>query len=99
MRKTKFILAFLCASLFSLVTQAQVKGKVTDAKDGSAIAGATIYVKSKRTNAISNTDGTFEVKADLGASLEISYVGFNTQTVKGSSNTDVALTQDSKSLS
>jgi len=99
MTKTKLILAFLCASLFSLVTQAQVRGKVTDAKDGSAIAGATIYVKSKRTNAISNTDGTFEVKADLGASLEISYVGFNTQTVKGSSNTDVALTQDSKSLS
>ena len=99
MRKTKFILAFLCAGLFSLVTQAQVKGKVTDAKDGSPIAGATINVKGKKTYAVSNADGTFEVKADAGTSIEISNVGFISQTVKGGSNTEVALTQDSRSLS
>ncbi len=99
MQKIKLILTFLSVSLFSLVTQAQVRGKVTDAKDGSPIAGATISVKGKRANAISNTDGTFEVKADPGASLEVSYVGFISQTVKGGSNTQVALLQDSKSLS
>ncbi len=99
MTKTKLFLAILFASVFSLVTQAQVKGKVTDAKDGSPIAGATISVKGKRANAISNLDGTFEVKADQGATLEISYVGFISQTVKGSSNTDVALAQDARSLS
>ncbi len=99
MKKSKLLLAFLCASMFSLVSQAQIMGKVTDAKDGSPIAGATISVKGKRANAISNSDGTFEVKADQGASLEVSYVGFISQTVKGGSNTQVALLQDSKSLS
>ena len=99
MTKIKLMLAMLFACLFSMVTQAQIMGKVTDAKDGSPIAGATISVKGKRANAISNLDGTFEVKADLGAALEISYVGYNSQNIKGSSNTQVALTQDSKSLS
>lgn len=99
MIKIKVILAILCASIFSLVTQAQVKGKVTDAKDGAPISGASINVKGKRTYTISNSDGTFEVKADQGAALEISIVGFISQTVKGSSNTEVTLTQDSKSLS
>ncbi len=99
MQKTKFILAFLCAGIFALVTQGQVKGKVTDAKDGSPIAGATVNVKGKRTNTISNADGTFEVKADQGTPLEISYVGFTSQIIKGSNNTEVKLTQDAKSLS
>ena len=99
MKNTKLLLAFLCATMFSMVTHAQVKGRVTDSKDGSPIVGATISVKGKRANAITNSDGTFEVNADQGAALEISYVGFISQTVKGGSNTEVALIQDSKSLS
>ena len=99
MTKLKFLLACLCAGLFSLVTQAQVKGKVTDAKDGSPIAGATISVKGKKAYALTNSDGTFEVKADQGATLDVSNVGFISQTVKGGSNTKIALIQDSKSLS
>ena len=99
MKKTRVILAVLCASVFSLVTQAQVKGKVTDAKDGSPIVGATIKVKGKKLYATTTADGSFEIsKADNGASLEVSYVGFNSQTITGSMSTEVKLTQDAKSL-
>ncbi len=99
MTKTKLLLAILFAGLFSLVTQAQVKGKITDAKDGSPIAGATIKVKGQRIYAVSNPDGSFEIKAEQGAPLEISYIGFNSQTVKGSVSTEVGLIQDARSLS
>ena len=99
MRKTRIILALLFASVFSLVTQAQVGGKVTDAKDGTPIVGATIKVKGKKVYAVSNADGTFSIKADNGASLEVSYIGYNSATVSGSSSTEVKLTQDAKSLS
>ncbi len=99
MKKTRLILALLFASVFSLVTQAQVGGKVTDAKDGSPIVGATIKVKGKKVYAVSATDGTFSIKADAGASLEVSYVGFNSTTVVASSNSEVKLTSDAKSLS
>ena len=94
------MLALLCATVFSLVTQAQVKGKVTDAKDGTPIVGATIKVKGKKLYATTTADGSFEIsKADNGASLEVSYVGFTSQTVTGSMSTEVKLIQDTKSLS
>jgi TonB-dependent starch-binding outer membrane protein SusC len=99
MKKTRVILAMLFASLFSLVTQAQVGGKVTDAKDGSPVVGATIKVKGKKVYAVTGTDGMYSIKADNGATLEVSYVGFNSATVVASSNGDVKLTQDAKSLS
>jgi TonB-dependent starch-binding outer membrane protein SusC len=99
MKKTRVILAMLFASLFSLVTQAQVGGKVTDAKDGSPIVGATIKVKGKNVYAVTGNDGIYSIKADNGATLEVSYVGFNSATVVASSNGDVKLTQDARSLS
>ena len=100
MKKTRVMLALLCATVFSLVTQAQVKGKVTDAKDGTPIVGATIKVKGKKLYATTTADGSFEIsKADNGASLEVSYVGFTSQTVTGSMSTEVKLIQDTKSLS
>jgi TonB-dependent starch-binding outer membrane protein SusC len=98
MRKTKLLMATLIALFFSSVIQAQVRGKVTDAKDGSAISGATIRVKGQRIYAVSKPDGSFEIKTNEGSAIEVSYVGFNTLTINGQSNTDVALVQDSRSL-
>ena len=99
MIKIKVILAILCASLFSLVTQAQVKGKVTDAKDGTPIVGATIKVKGQKTFAITKADGTFEVAAKEGSTLEVSYVGFAPLDARASSNTIINLIADDKNLS
>ncbi len=99
MKKTRLILAMLFACVFSFVTQAQVGGKVTDAKDGFPIVGATIKVKGKRVYAVTKADGTFSIKADEGASLEVSYIGFFPTTVVASSNTDIKLSQDARSLS
>ena len=101
MIKLNFLLTLFCASVISFNTYAQTKGKVTDAKDGSPLAGATIKVRGENTNAISNTDGTFTIDVKSGKTLEISVIGYNSELVKyaGAATLDVQLSQDSKSLS
>ena len=94
-------MTLLCASAISISTHAQTRGKVTDAKDGSPLAGATIKVRGENTNAISKTDGTFEIDVKPGKTLEISVIGYNPELIKysGSGILNVQLSQDSKSLS
>ena len=65
MRKIKFLVTLICASVISISAHAQATGKVTDAKDGSPLAGATIKVRGENTNAISKTDGTFDCSSAL----------------------------------
>ena len=101
MRKIKLLLALLFVSLISVVTHAQVKGKVTDAKDGSPLSGATIKVRGENTATTSNADGSFDINAKTGKTIDISVIGYNSQSVKiaGLTNLDIKLSQDQKSLS
>ena len=89
------------SALFLLLPHAQVKGKVTDAKDGSPIAGATIKVRGENTATTSNADGSFTINAKAGKIIDISEIGYATQTLKtnGVADLDIKLAQDSKSLS
>jgi TonB-linked SusC/RagA family outer membrane protein len=62
-----------------------ITGKVTDA-DGNPLAGATVKVKGSSKGTTTNNDGVFVLKAvDENATLEISFVGFETYTVNLSS--------------
>ncbi len=98
MKKPIMLIALLLAFFYPLLSNAQIKGKVTDAKDNTPIQGATIKVKGQKIYALSKQDGTFIVTAAEGSSIEVSYVGYNSQTLSGSQNTVVGLTQDSRSL-
>ena len=95
------MLTLLFVSFISVVTHAQVKGKVTDAKDGSPIGGATIKVRGENIASTSNTDGSFEINAKTGKTIDISVIGYNSQSVKiaGLTNLDIKMLQDQKSLS
>ncbi len=91
------ILMGLFACLLVISSQAQNKtitGKVTDAKDGSPMVGASIVVKGSVTGTQTGADGTFKISVPNAASaLLISSIGYATQeiSIKSSTNLNVAL--------
>lgn len=56
-----------------------VKGKVTNAADGSGIIGCTVQVKGTTRSTITNVDGEYTIRADKGERLVFSYIGYEKQ--------------------
>ncbi len=84
-----------------MVTQQHglLKGVVVDAKTGEAVMGATVQVKGTNNKTVTDMDGKYELKASAGSQLEISYMGYQTQTVVATAgNQTVSLSEDSKAL-
>ena len=89
--------------LFSLSASAQnktVAGKVTDSKDGSPMANASVTVKGTSIATQTANDGTFTIKVPGGSSvLVISSIGFgNVEVPVGTGYLQVKLTQVNNSL-
>ena len=72
-------------------------GTVTDATHEPLI-GATVKVAGEAQGAITDIDGNFELQCKQGAQLEISYVGYLTQTVKAGNGMRIVLQEDAKTL-
>lgn len=80
-------------------TAKKLTGKVVDAK-GESIIGATIKVKGTGQGAISDIDGNFSLPVDTATpTIEISFVGYQTKTVKVTAGTTVLITLDEVTLS
>ena len=96
-----FVLLFLfCAIPFGMsFAQSTIKGTVND-ETGEPVIGASVKVQGTNDGAITDLDGNFTVKASSNATLNISYVGYVTQTVKvdGKSNITVTLVEDNTTL-
>lgn len=83
--KMFWLLLLTNACIFNLTFAQQKVTKVQGTVLGdnkSPIAGATIKVKNKTANAISDEAGKFSVTAALNDTLVVSYVNYNTQNVK-----------------
>lgn len=81
----KFIFSFLALILLPAYMSGQViKGKVLD-QSGTGIPGAFIVASDSKTTADTDFDGSFNVKAKVGEILKISLVGFETISVKATS--------------
>ena len=78
-------------------TQIEVKGHVKDAA-GEDIIGATIRVEGTQTATVSDFDGNFVLKANEGATLVVSYVGYQNATVKAAPTVEVTLQDDATVL-
>ena len=81
---------FLSVGAFA---QIEVKGHVKDAA-GEDIIGATVRVEGTQTATVSDFDGNFVLKAKEGATITVSYVGYQTATVKAAPNVEVTLVDD-----
>lgn len=92
-----------CFAMFAATAQAQtrVTGTVLD-EEGEPMISATVALKGDKTVATAtNVDGHFMLSVpNLDAVLEVSYVGYEPQTValKGRSEVTVTMTPDTKML-
>lgn len=75
-----------------------VVGKITD-KNGEPIIGASVKVKGTNLGTVTDIDGNFSMDVPDRSDLEISYVGFQTQTVKSpGKQVSVNLIEDMEAL-
>ncbi|HTL09881.1 MAG TPA: TonB-dependent receptor plug domain-containing protein, partial [Chitinophagaceae bacterium] len=78
-------LACLLAAIFlsiTLLAQQPIRGKVSDAATGAALARATIITKPGKTATLSTDDGSFTINLDASAkNIVVSYTGYETRTI------------------
>lgn len=77
----------------------KVTGVIADT-NGEPLIGATVKVKGTQIATVTDFDGNYSIEAPEGATLEVSYIGFNTQEVKvGSRNSyNIEMAEDNNSL-
>lgn len=88
-------------SHFLFARQAGITGKITDSKDGTPIANATVKVKGGGAT-VTDPDGMFTLPhVAAGATLEVSSIGYLTKMVKivAGKTISIQLNYDPKSLS
>lgn len=80
--------------------QKTVTGKVTDARDGAPVTGASVKVKGTNTGIATGTDGTFSITLPKGLStLQFSHINYEDQELEATgTSVNVALTVAVKSL-
>ena len=85
---------FLSVGAFA---QIDVKGHVKDAQ-GEPVIGATVRVVGTQTATVTDFDGNFALKADQGADITVTYVGYQDATVKAAPNLVITLREDAAVL-
>ena len=85
---------FLSVGAFA---QIDVKGHVKDAQ-GEPVIGATVRVVGTQTATVTDFDGNFALKANQGADISVSYVGYQTATVKAAADLVITLREDANVL-
>ena len=99
MEKTKslsFRLLMLLAGVFfalDVSAQATINGHVKD-DTGEGIIGASVVVKGTSNGTVTDFDGNFKLQCQQGATLVITYIGFNPQEVKAKDGLDITLKED-----
>ena len=85
---------FLSVGAFA---QIDVKGHVKDAT-GEPIIGATVRVAGTQVATVTDFDGNFVLKANQGADITVTYIGYQTATVKAAPTVEVILQDDAALL-
>ena len=93
-------LLFTMQAMFSTISAKTVSGKVSSATDGEALIGATIQVHGDKNGTVTDLNGFYQINAEKGQTLVISYVGYLSKKVRVSDANviDVVLEEDRKSL-
>ena len=91
------LLLGLFLSVGAFAQQITVKGYVQDAEN-EPIIGATVRVVGTQTAVITDIDGNFTLKANQGASIQVSYIGYETATVAAAPEVVVTLQDEANTL-
>ena len=92
------MLVLCCGTVFA--QGITITGTITDAKTSESLPGASVVLKGTTQGTISDMDGKYSISATPGATLVISYIGYDTKEVKvGNQNViNVTLSEDSQSI-
>ena len=98
--KQLFVLPILLLGAITIFAQTNITGKVTNAKDGTGLAGVTVSVKGTKTAVQTTADGSFKIAVPANATtLILTSVGFNQKQVPISGNAfDIVLTESVSQL-
>ncbi|MBS1531369.1 MAG: TonB-dependent receptor [Bacteroidetes bacterium] len=93
-------LSLLLISLSGYSQSALVTGTVTDAENGQPLPGVTVTVKGAATATVTGSNGSYSIRADSKSTLVFKFIGYASQEVAvgGSTNINVKLTTDNRSL-
>ena len=96
-----FLFLGLCLCCYILSAQQLITGRIIDSKSGVPLSGATITVKSSKKGTFTSSDGVFKVMANPNDVLEITSVGFKSQSfsLKGVADVVISLEASSAELS
>ena len=89
------LLMMLAVMFFALDVSAQtsIKGHVKD-EIGEPIIGASVVVKGTSNGTVTDFDGNFSLSCKAGATLVISYIGFNPQELPAKNGMEITLKED-----
>lgn len=95
----KIVLSTEAETTQSVQQKQKISGRVVDAS-GEPIIGATIKEKGTSNGTISDFDGNFVLEVSPSSVLEISYIGYQSQTIKsdGSQPLSITLKEDTQTL-
>src|SRR3982750_4725096 len=91
LQKSLLFMVMIISSHFVFSQKQTFTGTVTDAKTAEPISGVSVKVKGKAAGTMTAQNGSFSISAQPGDVLEISFVGFKTESVKLTSETKIAV--------
>ncbi|HEY4654151.1 MAG TPA: TonB-dependent receptor [Cyclobacteriaceae bacterium] len=91
---------FLTMSIGAWAQETVVKGRVTDASDGSGLPGVNILEKGTSNGSLTDNNGDYSISVQSGATLVFSFVGFESQevSINGQTTLDISLDVDATQL-
>ena len=86
-------------SIVAVAQKKSITGIITDTA-GEAVIGASIVEVGTTNGTVSDVDGNFTLSVSENASIQVSFIGFSSQTlsVKGKTNFKIVLKEDSELL-
>ena len=96
---SRFLMSTALCTICTIASAQKVKmsGVVTD-PTGETVIGASVTVKGTKDGAVTDLDGNFQIDAEPGATLVISYIGYKTKEVKAASGLKITLQEDANDL-
>ena len=93
-----FILSFAAFLLVSVGALAQTTSGKVLGSNGVPVVGAAVMVPGTTTGAVTDVNGTFELRVAPGTMLEVSCIGYVTQRVNAAANMSIVLEEDAEML-
>ena len=96
----KVMLLLLMLSPLQAFGQSKITGTVVDQTNGEPIIGATVKIKGTSTGVVTDIDGNYSIDVKPGQTLEFSYIGYTTQSLKvtKAGRYDINLSEETNTL-